>query len=73
MIKSKAVGFGLEGEDTMFDNTNEITKLLTSSHWPFEYYVCIDDSSYTMKAFQLTFADMDGNDLVMLPMIGQKE
>ena len=69
--KSQAIGTMTEGEDMMFDHTDAITLNLMADHMPWEYYVCIDQSTNELMALQLSFADMDGDDVAKLPLIGQ--
>ena len=69
--KSEAIGTMMEGEDMMFDLMDAITLNLMADHMPWEYYVCIDQTTNQLMALQLSFADMDGEDVAKLPLIGQ--
>ena len=48
--KSQAIGTMTEGEDMMFDHTEAITMNLMADQMPWEYYVCIDQSTNELKA-----------------------
>jgi len=58
---SQSFSIGELTEDgTVFDHTEEISKKLTSYHSPYEYNVCIEDSTKGLLSIQMTFADDNG-------------